>query len=133
LPAINFGSNFTLKSGMPVLVSASPTAPTAWFYSGAVPATETVQFALVKGDKYMYNEIILPLDMTAITTADQLAQNIGGVEVVLKIDPATNAFTKFWLPGIKYGDNFAIQPGEPVLINVNKNAPSVWPDYSARR
>jgi hypothetical protein len=130
LPAISFGTNFTLKSGIPVLVSAGPTAASSWFYTGPVPTAQSVQFTLVKrADKNMYNEIILPLDKTGITTADQLAKNIGGVEIVLKLDPVTNAFTKFWLPAIQYGDNFAIQPGEPVLISVNNTAPSVWPIY----
>jgi len=132
LPSIHFGDNFSLSAGMPVLVSANKNAPDTWFYTGAVPGAGTLQFRLNHDENGTYNEIILPLDRTDITTADQLAKDIGGVDVVLKIDPETNSFSSFWLPAINFGDNFTIQPGEPVLINVNTNAPDVWPDYTGQ-
>ena len=132
LPGINFGNNFSLAAGMPVLISANKNAPDNWFYTGDVPLPATLQFQLNHAEKGTYNEIILPLDRTDITTADQLAKDIGGVDVVLKIDPATNGFSKFWLPSINYGENFTIEPGEAVLINVNTNAPDVWPEYTGQ-
>jgi len=128
LPAISYGDNFATAHGMPVLVSLNPSAAPRWFYTGSVPPAGSVQFVLNKdASGTRYNEIILPLDRSDITTADQLAREIGGVEAVLKIDPETNGFSVFWLPEIQYGANFEIEPGEPVLIGVNASAPDVWP------
>jgi hypothetical protein len=131
LPAIKFGENFSLSGGKPILVSAENTAPEQWFYTGAVPAPKSVQFTLNNSAAGRYNEIIVPFDKTNIKTADDLAKDIGGVDAVLKLNPATNSFSKFWLPAIKYGENFAIKPGEAVLINVGTNAPSTWPVYTS--
>ncbi|MBN1999662.1 hypothetical protein JW935_19060, partial [candidate division KSB1 bacterium] len=131
LPSLNFGTNFNLPTGSPVMVSAGKNAPDSWFYTGDVPAQKSVWFTLFRsGSKNIYNEISLPLDRTDITNADQLAKDIGGVEVVLKLDPENGGFSKFWLPAIHYGENFKILPGEPVLISVNESAPEVWPIYA---
>ena len=131
LPAIKFGDNFSLSGGKPVLVSADNTAPEKWFYTGAVPAPKSVRFTLNNSAAGRYNEIIVPFDKTNIKTADDLAKDIGGVDAVLKLDPATNSFSKFWLPAIKYGENFSVKPGEAVLINVGTKAPSTWPVYTS--
>ena len=130
LPDLNFGQNFELHVGMPLLLSLKKSAEASWFYSGRVPAAESVQFALNRSAAGSYNEITVPLDKTNIKTADDLAKDIGGVEVVLKLNPETNGFSQFWIPSIKYGTNFEIAPGEAVLINVNNSAPAVWPTYS---
>ncbi|MBN2355080.1 hypothetical protein JXO59_03145 [candidate division KSB1 bacterium] len=124
---------FAVHSGMPILVQADQEAPASWFYTGDVPPEQSLQFILSKLHKSSYNEIILPMDKTAITDADQLAQDIGGVEVVLKIGPDGKGFSQYWLPSIQYGNPttpFTIQPGEAVLIQINNSAPSVWPTYS---
>lgn len=134
LPDLDFPiPPLALETGMPVLVQADQAAPDSWFYTGDVPAAQSLQFLLNKVHKSSYNEIILPLDKTAITDADQLAQDIGGVDVVLKIDPDGKGFSHYWLPGIKFGNPmtpFTIQPGEAVLIQVNQSAPAIWPTYS---
>jgi hypothetical protein len=128
LPNISFGTNFDIKTGAPVIAQVNADAVTPWFYTGNVPAQGSVQFTIYKNaGKTVYNEITLPLDKINIKTADQLAKDIGGVEVIWKLDPATNSFSKYWLPAVKYGENFAIEPGEAVLIGVTNAAPDVWP------
>ncbi len=134
LPTIDYPLvPFALATGQPVLIQANLNAPMSWFYTGQVPAEKSVQFALSKLYRSSYNEIILPLDKTAILNADQLANDIGGVDVVLKIGPDGKGFSYYWLPSIKFGNPmtpFTIQPGEAVLIQVNSSAPSLWPTYS---
>ena len=130
LPTVNYGDNFDLSAGMPVLISASNATPENWFYTGSVPAKKSVQFKLNNAAAGSFNEIMVPLDRTDLNTADKLAKDIGGVTVVLKIDPETNGFSTFWLPAINFGDNFTIEPGEPILINVNTEAPNIWPVYA---
>lgn len=128
MPNISFGTNFDIKTGSPVITQVNGEVATSWFYTGAVPAMGSVQFIINKTDgKTVYNEITLPLDKTNIKTADQLAKDIGGVDVLWKLDPTTNSFSKYWLPAVKYGDNFEIEPGEAVLIGVTSTAPGVWP------
>ncbi len=128
IPHIEYGTNFALETGSPLLVNNDKTIADTWFYTGKIPPVGSVKFALNKGEKSIFNEIIVPLDKFDITNADQLAQNIGGIEIVYKLDPETNAFSKFWIPDIGYGENFTIMPGEPVLININQDAPDVWPN-----
>lgn len=122
-----------LHTGMPVMVQADSKAPATWFYSGNVPAANTLQFHLNKNFKSSYNEIILPLDKVGVTNAEQLAQDIGGVDVVLKLGADGTGFSQYWLPSIRFGNPmtpFTIQPGEAVMIQVNKTAPAIWPNYT---
>jgi hypothetical protein len=131
LPELNFPTTpFAIHSGMPVLVQADLTAPESWFYCGTVPVAGALQFSLSTAFKYTYNEIILPLDRQEITDADQLAAEIGGVDVLLKLSSDGRGFSQYWLPALKFGNPmtpFSIAPGEPVLIQVNKTAPALWP------
>ena len=133
LPDLKFPDPpFALHTGMPVLVQVDQTVPAEWFYSGAVPAIGAIQFALHKAAKPTYNEIILPLDRPDITDADQLAADIGGVDVVYKLDPSGTGAWQYWLPAFGYGNPmtpFTIAPGEAIMLQTNKTAPDVWPDY----
>ncbi len=128
IPQIEYGTNFAVGTGSPLLINNDKTIMDSWFYTGRIPPVGSVTFNLNKGEKSLFNEIIVPLDQFNISNADQLAKDIGGVEVLYKLDPETNAFSKFWIPDISYGENFSIVPGEPVLININQNAPDIWPN-----
>jgi len=134
LPDLNFPATpFALHSGMPVLIQADDTAPEKWFYCGAVPNPGELQFRLSTTAKYTYNEIIVPLDRPEITNASQLAAEIGGVEVLLKVGADGRGFSQYWLPSLNFGNPmtpFSVAPGDPVLIQVNKTAPAVWPTYT---
>jgi hypothetical protein len=134
LPELNFPATpFAIHSGMPVLIQADETAPTSWFYCGMVPDAGALQFSLSTQHKYTYNEIIVPLERPDITNASELAAEISGVEVLLKVAPDGRGFSQYWLPSLNFGNPmtpFSVAPGEPVLIQVNKTAPALWPTYS---
>ncbi|HOX85050.1 MAG TPA: hypothetical protein PKW76_00265 [bacterium] len=123
-----FGTNFPIHSGMPVLVSSQGSEEPSWFYSGLVPKAGSVSFNLRKNNFFTYNEIIVPLDRADLNTADKLAKAIGGVEVIYKLDPDSNMFNTYYVVSTGAGTPFAIQPGEPVLLLVNQQAPDVWPN-----
>ena len=131
LPELNYPATpFELHTGMPVLVQLDNTAPEQWFYCGAVPEAGTQQFHISTNFKYTYNEIIMPLDRKDLNDASKLAAAIGGVEVILKLGADGTGFSQYWLPGLNFGNPmtpFSLAPGEPVLIQVNKTAPALWP------
>ncbi len=130
LADVGIGTNFPITPGMACLVNLKSDAPSTWFMVGAVPYPGSVRFKLSKTKTRTYNEISLPFERINLTNAAQLAASIGGVEALYRIDPATNAFTQYWLPAPGLGTNFPISPGEPVLLLVNQSAPNVWPSGS---
>lgn len=134
LPELNYPATpFAIHKGMPVLIQADESAPASWFYCGAVPEAGELQFALSREHKFSYNEIIVPLDRPDITNAAELAAEIGGVEVILRIGADGRGFSNYWLPSLNFGNPmtpFSVAPGEPVLIQVNKTAPALWPTHT---
>lgn len=127
LADLGIGTNFPITPGMACLVNLKSEAPSTWFMVGSVPYPGSVRFTLAKTKTRTYNEISVPLDPLNLTTAGQLAGAIGGVEALYRIDPATNAFTQYWLPTPGLGTNFSLSPGEPVLLLINQSAPNQWP------
>ncbi|MBC7186874.1 MAG: hypothetical protein H5U38_07570 [Calditrichaeota bacterium] len=127
LPDMGLGTNFPITPGMACLVNLKSDAPSTWFMVGSVPYPGSVRFTLAKTKTRTYNEISVPLDRLTLTNAAQLAASIGGVEALYRIDPATNAFTQYWLVAQGLGTNFPLNPGEPVLLLVNQSAPNQWP------
>ncbi|MBN1541284.1 hypothetical protein JW992_03990, partial [candidate division KSB1 bacterium] len=122
-----FGTKFPVHSGMPVLLSTGETDEPAWFYSGRVPEAGSLSFQLRKDNFFTYNEIMVPLDRPDLDTAAKLAQAIGGVEVVYKLDRESNSFNTYYVASTGAGTSFPIQPGEPVLLLLNQQAPDRWP------
>jgi len=120
--------DFEISIGMPVLVAVNNTATADWFMTGVVPDSGSIHFALNRDASGKYNEITLPLDKINIHNALELANAIGGIRALLKMDPSKNRFSKVYIPGIsRPTDNFTIEPGEPLLINVTNTAPPMWP------
>ena len=120
--------DFDVPTGLPVLVSLRNTAPEAWFMTGAVPDSGSIHFTLNRDAVGQYNEITVPLDRPTITNALELANAIGGIRALFKLDPATNRFSKVYIPGVTgQAGNFTLQSGQPVLINATNNTPPVWP------
>ncbi len=128
LADVQFGDTIPLQAGMPVLISVNESGTGEWFYTGQVPEHMNTQFQLNKSHAVSYNELIVPMDRTDISSADDLAKAIGGgVLAVYKIDAESNSFGTFWIPSTKAGDNFKLEPGDPVLISVTTDAPDIWP------
>jgi len=120
--------DFEVPTGRPVLVALKNTAPEEWFYTGTVPEAGSVQFALNRDAIGKYNEITVPLNRPAITNALELANAIGGIRAIFKLEPTTNRFSKVYIPGVTgQAGNFSLQCGEPVLVNATNSSPSVWP------
>ncbi len=129
IPGISSSKDdFEIPVGTPALVSLKSTAPSEWFYTGMVPDSNAVRFALRRDAVGKYNEITVPLHRSNITNALELAKSIGGVRSLFKLDPATNRFSIIYIPGITgQSGNFSVQCGEPVLINITNSAPPMWP------
>ena len=130
LPAIDYPpGGLPLSIGKAFLVSLNDNAPDRWFTVGGVPEKGSAQFTIAKTALHTWNEIYIPLDCTHDTLPSILAEEIGGVIGIFKIDPKTNYFTIYYLPAIDfyYPEPFMLKPGEPVLISVDQNAPNQWP------
>jgi hypothetical protein len=120
--------DFEVPTGMPVLVALKNSAPQEWFATGDVPVAGTLHFTLNRDAVGKYNEITVPLDRPTITNALELANAIGGIRALFKLDPTTNRFSKVYIPGVTgQAGNFSLQSGEPVLINATNATPPVWP------
>jgi uncharacterized repeat protein (TIGR01451 family) len=129
LPEISFGTNFQMRVGEVYWVQVDNTAPAIISFVGSVPSQGTVRFDLVSyGSSCQFNEISLPLDQTAITSAAQLADAMGeaNVEQALFWRSDVNAF-EFWLPEIGFGSNFATRVGYPYHVCLKSGAPTIWP------
>ncbi len=126
---IGFGSKFQIHTGMPLLVSLNEKNTGSWFYTGILPDKSSQTFDLSTTQKQAFKEVTIPLDRDDIQNARDLAQDIGleAVEVIYLLDPENNDFSLFYIPGVDYGSNFELRPGDPVLISVNNNAPKTWP------
>jgi hypothetical protein len=72
-----------------------------------------------------YNFMTVPLDETGVTNAAALATDIGNVGALLAWNADTQLFRFFTPPNS--GDNFAVQPGLPVVVNLPAGAPVTWP------
>jgi hypothetical protein len=122
------GTNFGLVTGGAYYLYVDPPAPSVVTFVGGVPVLGSVQFALTRppdSSSYRYNYITVPLQKTALTTADQLAADIGGVYMVLRYDAP--AQTLQWrIPGVG-GTNFPVRVGYPYILQVKNTAPPVWP------
>jgi hypothetical protein len=120
--------DFEVPTGMPVLVALKNTAPQEWFATGDIPEAGSLHFTLNRDAIGKYNEITVPLDRPTITNALELANAIGGIRALFKLDPTTNRFSKVYIPGVTgQAGNFSLQSGEPVLINATNTTPPVWP------
>lgn len=131
LPDYSSGTNFPIEVGQPYFLYLGNTAPTVATLVGNVPSRRSIAFSLVPGSgasDYKYNDISIPFDRSDLTDADQLADDIGGVYMVIRYDAQTQGIT-YWLPDYGAGTNFPVYVGYPYLVYLKDTAPSNWPNY----
>lgn len=105
--------------------------PTLLSLVGNVPVEGTVSHDLVKGSSLTdckFNSISIPLDREDITTAQALADDIGGVLQVMTWNTTLQGFDSY-LPGVMPPVpplNFEIKIGYPYFVCVNSAGPANW-------
>jgi hypothetical protein len=124
-PAISFGTNFALQAGQVYWIQVDGSAPSLVSLPGLVPGQGTIQFNLLGNSSVCKNnDLTMPLDQSAITSADQLSADIGSVEQVLQWNEGAQAY-EFWFPEIGFGTNFSTRIGYP--YHVCLKASTLWP------
>jgi hypothetical protein len=124
LPEFQDGPNFALEVGGVYFVLVDSTVGNVVSFVGDVPAQGSVHYNLLGAANCKFNTVMVPLDRSDITTADQLATAIGNVEQVLNWNASTQLF-ETRLPAFQDGPNFTVKIGYPygVCMTVDK----VWP------
>jgi hypothetical protein len=122
------GDNFSLAVGGNYRLVLDSTANTIVSFVGDVPAQGSVKFNLVRptSGACRVNDISLPLDQAAITTADQLAIAVGNVEQVLEWVGGTQSY-RSWDVLAQDGDNFAVKIGYPYRLCLAAAGSTTWP------
>ncbi|MCB0062781.1 MAG: hypothetical protein KDE19_11720, partial [Caldilineaceae bacterium] len=115
----NAGDNFPVNTGDIIFIQVANGGPNGVTMTGPVTA---IQHTLTPTG---YHFISLPLQSHALTTAQQAAAAIGGVQAMLNWNTATQSFRFFAPPNS--GDNFALYPGAPLILQVTAGAPATWP------
>ena len=116
----NIGDNFVIQPGSVVFVSVQVGGPDIVTLTGDVV---TIQYDLQPDG---FNFISLPLQRDDLTDAASVAVDMSGVISMLSWNAPVQAFRFFAPPDI--GDNFAIGPGSPFIVNLGPDAAPVWPD-----
>jgi len=123
-PQLPDGPNFTLEVGGVYFVLVDSTVGDVVSFVGDVPAEESIHFNLTGGSPCLYNAVMVPLDRSDITTADELATDIGDVEQVLQWN-ATGQYFEARFPSLPDGPNFQVKIGYPYIVC--NTASKVWP------
>ncbi len=117
---------FSLETGGAYFLLLDSTADNVLSFVGDVPPQNSISFSFLKdtGSSCQSNAISIPLDQGQISMASDLANDIGGVDAVLKWD-ATNQQFVTYTPGGP-GD-FSVSIGYPYFVCLNNSAPTTWP------
>lgn len=119
-------TNFSLSTGDFVYLYTDATAPSVVSMVGGVPNAGSVSFNLVSGNPSLKNFVSLPLDQNNLTTAAQVASDIGaGVSRVFRWRGNTQSIQTY-IPGLPATD-FPLIVGEPFGLLLSVGAPSEWP------
>jgi len=126
IPGIG-GDEIPLKVGGVYWFALDSTANATVSFMGDVPAQGSVKFTLVRptAGSCVYNDISIPLDRPTLTTAQQLADNIGNVLHVLQWDSVGQSWRRY-TPG-QGGDNFAVRIGYPYHVCLMTGGITTWP------
>jgi hypothetical protein len=132
-----FGDRFATTVGDYYDLVLDETAPPLAGFVGLVPEPGSVSFALVGGSagQCNFNFLSLPLDRATITSADQLADNIGtpnppGPPTALQALDWNAPLETFlaWSNEFNFGDNFSTRIGYPYVVCLSDTGvPIQWP------
>ncbi len=113
------GDNFAVTPGMALFVVINSGGPSQFTLTGPV---QPLHYTLTPGG---FNFITVPLGQATLTTASALAADIGNVEALMAWNADTQLFRFFTPP--RSGDDFAVQPGMAVIIQLPADGPTSWP------
>jgi hypothetical protein len=120
------GANFNLRLGGGYFLYTPGSGPTIFTTLGNVPAPGSVTFTPVRGASCKLNLISVPLNRSDLTSADLLANSIGGVPEISDWRSATGSFRTRTV-GI-VGTNFAVKIGYPYWPCADTSGGGVtWP------
>jgi hypothetical protein len=119
-------TNFPITTGEFAYLYTDNTAPSVVTLVGRVPVQGSITFQLFSGNPAKKNFISLPLELNNLTTASQVALDIGsGVSRIFRWRGSTQS-TQTYIPGLPATD-FPIVIGEPFGLQLLPGAPSTWP------
>lgn len=125
-PALSLGINFPLEVGGVYWLSLAGDAPDILTLVGSVPPPGSVRYAMTGSMlNCRYHDISLPLDRPDITSASELAQAVGDVELLLRWNPDTQTYV-YLFPEAGVGTDFATRVGYPYQLCM-KGSSTVWP------
>lgn len=113
------GDNFTIAAGDAIFVQTKAGAQSSVVFTGSVA---TVAYTLMANS---YNFLTLPPQRSALTTASQVAANLGHTRALLSWQADTQTFRIFVPPNT--GDNFTLGVGQPLIVLLDSTAPATWP------
>jgi hypothetical protein len=111
-------TNFTVTPGYPYYVNVT----TNGIFTLLGELTQPV-FNLITTAKTDFNEIMLPLEKTAITKASELMADIPNCNSVAKWNASTQGYDQY-VPGFAI-TNFSVNVGYPYYVNLTAN--TIWP------
>jgi hypothetical protein len=114
-------NNFPLVVGKAYFVSVTATHP--FTLTGTLPSSKSV--TLVTTAKTNVNAIGIPKSKETLTTAHQLGQNIGNVDLVSRWDVATQKYSSHPMASEGY-NNFPIEWGYGYFVSVTQFAQWDW-------
>ena len=114
-------SDFSLTDGTPLFVNM--TADTVFTLIGKVV---DIDYQLVATSGTSFNNIMLPLNKTSLTSASALMSDIPGCNSVARWNPAIQGYEQY-VTGLPLLD-FEIRPGYPYLVNVISDV--AWPSVA---
>lgn len=120
-------TNFNLSIGEFAFLITDSSAPPSVALVGGVPDPGAVSFTLVSGSPAKYNYLSLPLDQDHLSSASDVAADIGPstVKVLKYLSPDQQTYRSY-TPGFPSTD-FPLVIGEPFAVVLSSGAPSQWP------
>jgi len=122
----NLATNFDLSIGQFVYLVTDNTAPATTSLVGGVLDEGSITFSLLSDSSLKYNFISLPLDRADLTSASEVADDVGsGVYWVMRYLIESQTFETY-IPGNPATD-FSLEIGEPFILVLITGAPTNWP------
>ncbi len=111
-------NEFTLSPGMPLMINAL--ASFDFYSTGDIPLTP-ISYSLLEG----LNTVMIPLNLTGLSLASQVAASIGNVDQVSKWDPSMQNWVTATNLGGFYDGDFSVTVGMPLFVNATIS--NTWP------
>lgn len=123
------GIDFDLEVGQAYWLLLESTAGTVISFVGDVPEANSVQFTLVRGDPCAFNQFSIPLEQSAIASADDLMMALDAKQVSRWVASSQQFESWTWDPDEEkaVGIDFPVQIGYPYIACLETGTPTLWP------